>query len=195
MLIGLTGDRRSGKDTVADYLVRKYDFEKYAFADPMKKALKILFAFDDDQLWGDKKEDIDKRWNVSPREVMQKFATDFIQFDLYKYFPEIEKKVPKRKFWCILFETWYKNKYHKNLFNVVISDMRFIHEADTVRDCNGRIWLITRKKEIIYNIDSHLSETELKQITPDIHIKNDGTIEELYKKIDNLMIDYGKRRI
>jgi hypothetical protein len=37
--IGLSGWARSGKDTVADYLVNKYEYEKVSFSTPMKEAM------------------------------------------------------------------------------------------------------------------------------------------------------------
>jgi dephospho-CoA kinase len=42
MLIGLSGKAGAGKDTVADYLVRCYKFQRMAFADPMKRFLNTL---------------------------------------------------------------------------------------------------------------------------------------------------------
>lgn len=52
MIIGITGYAGSGKDTVADILVRDHGFVKVAFADPLKRICKDLFAFTDAQLWG-----------------------------------------------------------------------------------------------------------------------------------------------
>src|SRR5262245_15915297 len=43
MLIGLTGRKQVGKDTIASYLIEKYEFEKHAFADPLKLAVTNLF--------------------------------------------------------------------------------------------------------------------------------------------------------
>ena len=36
-IIGILGNKRVGKDTVADYLVKNYGFIKYNFADPIKE--------------------------------------------------------------------------------------------------------------------------------------------------------------
>ena len=40
--IGLAGWARSGKDTVADYLVKNHGFTRVSFADPMREALLAL---------------------------------------------------------------------------------------------------------------------------------------------------------
>jgi hypothetical protein len=51
-IIGITGKAGSGKDTVADILVRKHGFVKVALADPMKEFCARLFDFSVNQLWG-----------------------------------------------------------------------------------------------------------------------------------------------
>jgi len=52
MIIGLCGVAGSGKDTVADFLVKNHGFVKVAFADPLKRICKDVFDFSDEQLWG-----------------------------------------------------------------------------------------------------------------------------------------------
>ena len=42
IVIGLSGYKGSGKDTVADILVRDYGFTKMSFAEPLKRMLKAL---------------------------------------------------------------------------------------------------------------------------------------------------------
>ena len=63
MIIGILGQKRNGKDTCADYLVEHYNFTKVSFADPIKQILKIMFDFNDEQLYGDKKELIHSKGN------------------------------------------------------------------------------------------------------------------------------------
>ena len=52
MIIGLCGLAGSGKDTVADFLVKDHDFVKVACADPLKRICRDVFGFTDEQLWG-----------------------------------------------------------------------------------------------------------------------------------------------
>ena len=40
VLIGLVGRKGVGKDTFADYLVKNHQFEKHAFAEPLKQICK-----------------------------------------------------------------------------------------------------------------------------------------------------------
>lgn len=50
VLIGLVGLKITGKDTMADYLVDNCDYDKIAFADPIKEILNILFGWDKELL-------------------------------------------------------------------------------------------------------------------------------------------------
>jgi hypothetical protein len=52
MIVAFLGKAGVGKDTAADYLCRKYQFVKIAFADPMKRFCKEIFDFTNEQLWG-----------------------------------------------------------------------------------------------------------------------------------------------
>jgi len=197
MIIGLVGTKRSGKDTVADYLCEKHSFVKYSLADPMKNAVKEIFLMSDEQLWGDKKEEIDPRYNTTPRKILQVFGTELFQYDIYKHIPELS--IEPRKLWINRFVQWYNNKQSieinkfgfqdifirpQELRGVVISDVRFPHEADELRKLDAIIIRVVR-----YPLpkDAHVSETEQINIETDIVIYNTGTIEKLYKNIDKIM--------
>jgi hypothetical protein len=51
-LIGICGKAGSGKDTIADILVRDHGLAKIALADPLKRIALDVFAFTFEQLWG-----------------------------------------------------------------------------------------------------------------------------------------------
>jgi hypothetical protein len=52
MIIGISGQAGSGKDTVADFLVEDFTFCKVALADPIKRFCAEVFNFSEQQLWG-----------------------------------------------------------------------------------------------------------------------------------------------
>ena len=65
MIIGVGCKARSGKDTVADYLIKKYGFKKTSMATSIKEGIgRGVFGFNDDQLYGDRKEIVDKFWDA-----------------------------------------------------------------------------------------------------------------------------------
>jgi len=65
-IMGVSGQAGSGKDTVGDYLVEKYDFTKIALADPIKHLGYHVFGFTEDQLWGpsDRRNGVDERYHT-----------------------------------------------------------------------------------------------------------------------------------
>ena len=59
MIIAVIGKKRSGKDTLANYLVKNYNFKKYGFGDPVKEICKLMFGFSQEQIDTDLKEEQD----------------------------------------------------------------------------------------------------------------------------------------
>jgi hypothetical protein len=54
LIIGLHGRAGVGKDTIADYLVRKYGFVKFACADPLRREVQAAFSLPDLSLFEDR---------------------------------------------------------------------------------------------------------------------------------------------
>jgi len=52
MIIGISGLAGSGKDTAAEFLVEDHSFVRVGLADKLKRILKDVFDFTDEQLWG-----------------------------------------------------------------------------------------------------------------------------------------------
>lgn len=181
MLIGICGKSRNGKDTIADYLVSKYAFEKLILSEPLKEACKILFGFNDEQLYGNSKEIIDPNFGTSPRIILQYLGTDIFRKDINKIIPNINDN-----FWMNIVIKKYleKCKENKNT-KVVISDIRFKNEIDTFRKMNGILIKIIRPN--VNTEDQHESEKNIPTLECDHDIINDGTIQDLYKKIDFLI--------
>jgi len=48
MIIGVAGNAGSGKDTVADHLVKHHGFVKVALADPLKRICREVFDFSEE---------------------------------------------------------------------------------------------------------------------------------------------------
>lgn len=180
MLIGILGCKFSGKDTTADYLVKRYNFKKIAFADPLKDACRILFNFDEDQLFGNKKEIIDSRWDISPRIAFQYIGTDIFRNKISDIMPNIGNN-----FWVNLAIDNYKKIQKTNIEqNVVISDVRFQNEINAIRDNGGIIIKIVRPS--LQPNDMHASEN-ITELSGDYEIYNEGSLENLYDKIDELL--------
>lgn len=186
-LIGIVGQKRCGKDTIGDYLIKNNSFQRYSFADPIKRGAMEMFGFTEAQMWGsaEDKETIDQRWGISPRRMLQLMGTELFQFDIATHLTNGEFPIG-REVWVHRFKLWFEDQTkkltNKDQFNVVIADVRFIHEAKAIRQMGGKIWRVERPS-IISN-DLHASEKEQLEIEADITIINDSNLEELYNKIN-----------
>lgn len=177
MIIGLCGLQGSGKDTVADYLVKNLNFTKMSFADPVKSITSIIFDWDRKLLEGDTcqsrefREKKDEWWsqtlneNITPRKMLQYIGTDLFR---HNFNSDIWVKILEKK---IL----------NNKSNIVISDCRFPNEIKMLKKNGAIIIRIIREQKNLSNL--HESDLALINEKYDIKINNTGTKQELYSKI------------
>lgn len=178
MLIGLSGYARSGKDTVADYLVSNYGFTRMAFADPMKEALRRL----DPLVTFGGMTGISLSWAVekSGWEVVKDESPE-VRGLLQRMGTEVGRNMFGEDFWVdyAIGQSW-KND------NVVFSDVRFRNEAAAVQKNWGLNWRINRPGTLAAN--AHISETEMDGYKEfDTVLNNNGSLKELYAQIDAIM--------
>ena len=93
MIIGIIGKKGSGKDTIADYLVKNHGFIKFAFADKVKEVCKAMFNMTDKDFTENNKEVIKPDWNISPRQALQLFGTDICRKVLPEKIPELKNRI------------------------------------------------------------------------------------------------------
>ena len=162
-VICLCGFQGVGKDYIADILCCKYNFTKFQISRKLKEICKILFGFSYEQLHGKKKNDICTKWNISPRTMFEYIGTDIFQFDIQKKLPTVE-----RNFWInsIIDDM-------KTCDYVVISDLRFKHEIDVLKNHFENVIIIN-----VVNYDTFLNhnrtnvESEHLKIPFDFQIFN-----------------------
>jgi hypothetical protein len=174
MIIGLGYKARSGKDTIAEYLVRVYGFRRVAFADSLKEACRQIFSFTDEQLYGDKKEVVDSYWEVTPRYVLQKVGTECMRegYDKDIWIKSVEKKIRDSK------DNW------------VITDMRFPNEAEAVKRWGGFLVRVDRPNSgATGGIVSHPSEIAMDSFKDwDYALNNDSNVHAvLYEKVEDML--------
>lgn len=181
MIVGFLGVKQSGKDTSADFMVKRFNFEKMHFAQPIKEACAILFNFNEKQLYGDLKEEDDSFWKVSPRVVMQYLGTDVFRKDIQKIIPGIGDS-----FWVNVLIKKYQDKLKENSnCKIVIADVRFQNEIDTIHTLGGIVIKIVRAS--VNSVDIHESEKNIENLQGDYLINNDGSLEDLYNKLENIV--------
>jgi hypothetical protein len=193
-IIAICGAKRSGKDVLAEHLVRKYNYERVAFADPLKVAVRGLFNFDDDQvgigedMGTGRKDIVDEKWGITPRAALQFFGTEMMQDKIQELLPNI-----KRNFFANTLKNHIKSRMVENEDQrFVISDLRFIHEFDIlytipkIRKEDIAIIRVIRNTNT-KSADTHISELEYIKIPYDIVLMNNGTIESYIDKFDKII--------
>lgn len=164
-LIGIAGKARSGKDTAAQYLLNKLGADWYSasFADPMKEMLNVIGVDT-----GDNFKDLPvNQYGVSTRYMLQTLGTEW------------GRNLIDSNFWVDVFANM--NAYQC----VIVPDVRFENEADLIREFGFLIHIKGRG-----GIDGdHVSEQALTVKPGDIVIANNGTLPELYAKLDSIDLD------
>lgn len=174
-LIAIAGKKGSGKSTVANILSIKYNYTHIAFSDPLKQAAAALFQLTHEQL-NDKKEEIDPRWGVSPREIMQFLGTDLIRNQCNRLI-KTEETVFVANMRIRIEELLKQNG------RVVISDLRFPDELKMLIDLGACLIHVDRH---LVQMDEHPSEHALDDYEWEHRIINNGSLDHLHDAVDKL---------
>ena len=184
-IIAICGYKRCGKDTIADYVSNVYNYKHLKISYKVKELVKNLFNITDTD-YDNKKEIRNEYWGVSIRQMMQFIGTDMFQFKIQELIPDIG-----RDFWIkSLLSSDLINDIKNKKYNIVLSDLRFIHEYNKLKELNIPLVVIRVTNSNVNNTDNHISELEHLNIPFDYEIKNDGSITELYHNIDAVLTNY-----
>jgi hypothetical protein len=206
MIIGICGFIGSGKDTIADYLVNFHEFRRDSYAATLKDAVAAVFNWDRELLEGRTKqarewrEQVDPWWaerlgmpDLTPRLALQLWGTE----------------VCRRAFHDDIWIASIENKLRASQDSIVISDCRFPNEIASIKRAGGRVVWVRRgelpswygvalaannnppqpnaSSEILKGLGVHVSETAWVGTSFDAVIDNNGTVEDLYQQIKNLV--------
>ena len=181
-IIGLAGIKYSGKDTVGGWLMSRYGFKRYAFGDCVKDVCRSVFGFSEEQLNGAFKEVKDEYWLVEPRRVMQYVGTELFRDGIGGC---------KGLEWigCDLWVNVVRRKIMSAGADelVVVTDVRFDNEAKMIRDLGGIVVGVRRMDGNVEVGVGNDHSSESQDFRVDYEISNNGTLDELYGKIDEFM--------
>lgn len=178
--IALIGKAGSGKDTVAWMLARQAGYTRLAFADPVREmALGIdpIVLEADETGYGETYMTLSEAvaaygWEAAKRNIPE------VRRILQNAGMAVREAQPD--FWLdILLEKWRSSPGP-----VVVTDCRFSNEA---------VALYTRGFQLVRVVrpgtagDAHVSETELDNFPVDVTLVNDGSIEDLRKRVHTML--------
>lgn len=200
MIIGLTGNIGSGKDTVADELVRQFGFIKMAFADSVRSDLCEMFRtpesyFSDRSL---------KEQQIGRLSLSNCTDKEFVDFALAKLggstYAQLDQ--PRSPRWLMrTYGTDYRRAQNPNYWvnrlneklqslppgpSVVVSDVRFNNEAEMIRQAGftqRELWQIIRPNNPHFSKSLHPSDAGLSHIEFSRTIINSGTVKQLLRKV------------
>lgn len=207
MIIGITGKKRSGKDTTGEYLVDVRGFTKLSFAKPLKDVVsKYLGANSVDE---SDREDIQdfRMWDsgviaaakqlglpqdkllYKTLEVFEPFSTlrtdSFTEYRMtYRQVLQLFGTDVCRALQDDIWVSYTINKILKDTSkNYVITDTRFDNEAIALKEIGGRIVQVNRRGFVG---DSHKSE---KGVSPHLIDKviDNTTFQELYSQLGDFV--------
>ena len=181
--IVLCGKRRCGKDTVAEYLASRHGFVNMKIAARLKEVTKVLFGLDDAHVEGALKDEVHPGLRVAPRALLQWLGTDVMQFQLQNVLPDVG-----RRFWITdLVRRMREKRGLEGAQPIVVSDARFMHEVDCLREAFPDMVLIRIVRDDFHSPSGHVSETEVDSVMPDHVISNSGTLSDLHQRVEMLM--------
>ena len=176
MIIGISGYARSGKDTIAEYLCGKHGYKRIAFADALRN-----FVYEMNPL-------VNRENNI--REIV-----DALGWDDAKTKPEVRQVLQdvglavRKQFGE---DFWVKMALKDVAYtsNVVITDVRFPNEAQSIRDRDySQLWRVERPG--VGPINKHISETALDTWDSwDCKFINDGSLESLEVAVKTRMMQF-----
>jgi len=174
--IALLGRLRSGKDTVGDYLASKYGYTQFAFGDELKR-------------------DFHRRYPEIPRDPKPRAG--------YQFHGQFMREHYGDNVWI---DACFENiDAHRLSFSdpasvpVVISDTRQLNEATALQSAGYVLIRVDapdglRIERAVNSGDTfeyadlmHGTETALDGYAADFTVVNDGTLDELYAQIDEIM--------
>lgn len=171
-VIGICGKARVGKSTVAEAIMRMGGGAyTYSFADPIRAMVKAAFGVDaTDAFWQRHKEDPQTLFcGRSLRYVMQTLGTEW------------GREFIGPNLWVDLAADVLSVRGP----GMVIADCRFPNESAWIRSVGGLLIHVARPDAP--GVRAHLSEAGIAREPRDPLIVNDGTLEELYEAVHDVI--------
>lgn len=204
MIISLSGLKGSGKDTVADVLIKKFNFKRLSLADPLKELCSSVFnlpinTFHDVDL----KDTVFENPIILSSEHLAQLSFDLNELgysvnpNLFSDFKGVALESPRHILVFIgtdlcrnlvratIWVDILRDRLQKADTSTVVTDARFQNERDLLKSLGGiKIWV--DRPEATRNFDpnsAHISEVEQLSDSYDVTIINDRSISFLQESV------------
>lgn len=179
LLIGLSGRAGSGKDTTANLIVQEFmargkQVKTLSFAGKLKEVVCDVFCidpvvFDDRTL---KNAPMLALGGKSPREVAQFLGTEAFRAIRSEVWVDYAMKQAQR--------------YMSQGISVIITDVRFLNEAQAIASYGGYIVCLKRDSVEVYNHASETAIDDIKTRCANWILTNNGPMSELASDVKQL---------
>lgn len=174
-VVCISGKAQHGKDTTAGMMKTALESMGHTvliahYGDLVKYVCRTFFG------WNGEKD-------AYGRSLLQKVGTDIVREQRPNYWVDFVKDML----------SMFPNEWDF----VLIPDSRFPNEIDGLEQAGFNVIHLRVRREnfespLTTEQQNHPSETALDHVVPDFLIVNDGTLEDLYNKVCNLVVDrYG----
>lgn len=212
-LIGLHGKPRVGKDTTANYLIKKLKLLRYGPSVRVKDTAAVMFDvpreyFDDDNM----KDVVDPFWGITYRQMAQKvgkessrdvFGDDIwmrhvekqlLKMNNYKVCQckhpyEVHTIVAPMDYYgctsCGCNEYRYDETNRSPYNGIILADIRYENEIEWVHKHGGDVFFVVRDDAPKSSDQGHVVDAGLPLKLADLIIYNNGSVEDLYTRIEN----------
>lgn len=224
MILSTSGLISSGKDTIADYLINNYEFQQFSFADSLKEVCCSIFGWDPAMISGKtpesrlEREKVDQWWatrlgipDFSPRWALQHFGTDVCRKHFHDdiWIASLENKLKKTNATNIIItdarfpnELAMIQQLNGKCIYVERGDIpkwfdyatRYNKSSEPVRASMRSVSMIVKDPNV-FNQHIHPSEWEWIGFPFDYEITNDGTISDLYLKVNSIFLDLVRNQV
>lgn len=172
------GSARVGKDEVGKYLKSLGTYQNLSFAAPIYEVAFHAFGLPreviDNPSHFDKEERVYAPWGVTLREILQTIGTELFRDNV------------DPNFWVMRSHLEVKRTITRGLIPV-FTDVRMPNEANYIREQGGVIIHVHRKTDL-GAVRLHRSELQVEILEGDLHLFNNGTLEELHQAVRELLL-------
>jgi hypothetical protein len=207
MIIGVNGRARSGKDTLAQIMVKDFGFKQISFADPLKLLCSKTFEIPLNHFYDDNLKDSlfqvpvqvtehhleclvanlrDTGCVFTPDQIneLNSKGLGFTLISPRDLLQRVGTDFCRAAFGNDIWINICKNTLKKLEGNFIISDARFLNERQLIKDLGGYNFLVLRPGLPALAADAHASELlgESRE-NIDVVILNDSTVNSLQMEI------------